>query len=258
MKSCLLTGRQLFLYTLRSNSRFFSSVKILIRIKIYPVRPFYLCAKKKLHSMPLFQATELLQDLRTDVKGIFNAFQTHINPQTAAVLLQQPAPGSWSAAQCLHHLNGYGQFYLPALEQAINKAEHNQWKAKPQFRSGWLGNYFTGLMQPKPDGALKSKMKAPKGHRPEPQLDVPAILAEFAGQQNALLALLQRAENIDITRLRVPTSLSSLLKLNAGDTFRFLIAHEQRHVLQALRAVRSTTGDTQTAVTMQYLEAPFC
>ncbi len=208
--------------------------------------------------MPVFQAAELLQDLRTDVKGVLNAFQTHINSQPAAVLLQQPAPGSWSAAQCLHHLNGYGQFYLPALEQAINKAERDQWTAKPQFRSGWLGNYFTGLMQPKPDGVLKSKMKAPKGHCPQPALDAPAILTEFTAQQNALLALLQRAEKIDITRLRVPTSLSSLLKLNAGDTFRFLIAHEQRHLLQALRAVRSATGDTQTAVTMQCLEAPVC
>lgn len=204
--------------------------------------------------MPVFQAAALLQNLRNDVKGLLNAFNTQLVTQSNAVLLQQPAPGSWSAAQCLDHLNGYGNFYLPALEQAINKATHHQWNAKPEFRSGWLGNYFTNLMQPKPDGALKSKMKAPEGHRPAPQLDAPAILAEFISQQEKMLTLLQRAEKTDLARMRVPTSLSSLLKLNAGDTFRFLIAHQQRHMLQALRAVRSATGGNQTAVTMQYLE----
>ncbi|MBO9152665.1 DinB family protein [Chitinophaga sp. GCM10012297] len=204
--------------------------------------------------MPVFQAAALLQNLRNDVKGLLSAFNTQIVTQSNAVLLQQPAPGSWSAAQCLDHLNGYGNFYLPALEQAINKAVHNQWNATPEFRSGWLGNYFTNLMQPKPDGALKSKMNAPKGHRPAPQLDAPAILAEFISQQEKMLALLQRAEKVNITRMRVPTSLSSLLKLNAGDTFRFLIAHQQRHMLQALRAVHSASGGNQTAVTMQYLE----
>lgn len=207
--------------------------------------------------MPVFQAAALLQSLRNDVDGILNAFRTKIASQPQAVLLQQPAPGSWSAAQCLDHLNGYGRFYLPALEQAINKAEKNNWTAVPKFRSGWLGNYFANLMQPKPDGALRSKMKAPKGHRPIPQLDAPAIVAEFIAQQEKMQALLQRAGKINLTRLRVPTSLSSLLKLNAGDTFRFLIAHEQRHLLQALRSINSVTGSTQTAVTMQYLEDQF-
>ncbi|WP_346317252.1 DinB family protein [Chitinophaga sp. YIM B06452] len=207
--------------------------------------------------MPVFQAATLLQNLRNDVNGLLHAAREKIAGQPRAILLQQPAPGSWSAAQCLDHLNGYGRFYLPALEQAINKAEKNNWTALPQFRSGWLGNYFANLMQPKPDGALRSKMSTPKGHRPTPQLDPGAVLAEFISQQEKMLSLLQRAAKINITRLRVPTSLSSLLKLNAGDTFRFLIAHQQRHMLQALRAVNSATGSTQTAVTMQYLEDQF-
>ncbi len=191
------------------------------------------------------------------MNGLTNALNTKIATQTSAAILHQPSPGSWSAAQCLEHLNGYSRYYLPALEQAINKAEKNKWIALPQFRSGWLGNYFTNLMQPNPDGALKSKMKAPKGYRPEPQLDAPAILAEFISHQEKTLALLQRAEKVNISRLRIPISISRLLKLKAGDTFRFLIAHGQRHMLQALRAINTVTGGNKTAVTMQYLEEQF-
>ncbi len=151
------------------------------------------------------------------------------------VLQRQSAPDSWSAVQCLDHLNGYGDFYLPHLESALNAASG---KVR-EFRSGWLGNYFANSMEPKPDGRPKSRMKAVAKHVPPPQPNASAAVSEFLRQQEQLVALLERGRTLDLNTRRVPVSIASWLKLKTGDVFRFLVAHNRRHLAQAQRAMEA-------------------
>ena len=203
--------------------------------------------------MPSFNSRQLLQNLQQDVSNLLHTLNSRIVAQPHASLLRPPAEGSWNVVQCLDHLNSYSRFYIPGLVRAIEEAEQRGLAATPNFKSGWLGNYFTNLMAPQPNGKPKSAMKAPKGHRPTLQPDVDVVLAAFAADQRSLLQLLSRAEHINIARVRVATSLTPLIKMSAGDTFRFLIAHEQRHMLQALRALLTVTGNNHTALSVQSL-----
>jgi hypothetical protein len=58
------------------------------------------------------------------------------------------------------------------------------------------------------------------------------VISNFLDQQFTLLNLLQDAKRKDIGAIRTPVSISRVIKLKTGDTFRFLIAHEQRHFIQ--------------------------
>jgi uncharacterized protein (DUF2164 family) len=100
------------------------------------------------------------------------------------------------------------------------------------FIAGWFGNYFTNMMLPKAGGKIANKMNAPKDHVPVAQLDSKKVVQEFVAGCNTLLEYLQKAERTDIGRIRVPISISKFIKLKLGDTFRFLIAHKQRHFIQ--------------------------
>ena len=163
-------------------------------------------------------------------------------------LSQQPTPGAWSAAQCLEHLNIYGHHYLPALEKAIQQGKKQGSKPAAQFRSGWLGAYFTQLMQPQQGGILKSKMKSPKNAVPSVQPDPQRMLAEFIDQQEKMLQLLRDAAAVNMNNIRVPISLSPWIRLKLGDTFGFVVAHIERHVLQAERAVKNFRFQTSEGV----------
>ena len=154
-----------------------------------------------------------------------------------ALLSCSPAPDAWSAAQCLEHLNFYGRHYLPAIENAIQQGKTRGSKPAACFRSGWLGAYFTQLMQPQQDGTLKSKMTSPNNAVPSTQPDPHKMLAEFIDQQEKMLYLLRSAAAVNLNQVRVPTSLSPWIRLKLGDTFGFVIAHNQRHILQAERAL---------------------
>lgn len=155
-------------------------------------------------------------------------------PETLAA---KASPEHWSAAQCLEHLNIYGRYYLPAIEKAIGEARQRGSRPATDFRSGWLGGYFARLMRPQAEGALKSKMKSPKNALPSTAPDPRAMLAEFIDQQEKMLQLLAAAAAVDINRARVPISLAPWIRLKLGDTFLFVTAHIERHLLQAERAV---------------------
>ncbi|GAA4408528.1 hypothetical protein GCM10023187_30550 [Nibrella viscosa] len=186
--------------------------------------------------MKYVDSQRLLHELKHEVDELIQTVEAEFAPLTNDQLLQAPAAGHWSIAQCFEHLNTYGYYYLPLMEQAIRQGETRQLTATRTFRSSWLGDYFTRAMLPKPDGSIGYKAKAFKNHRPEPQLDAQAVLAEFLRQQHHLIQLLQQAQAVDMGRLKIPISIARWIKLSLGDTFRFFVAHEIRHVLQAQKA----------------------
>lgn len=148
-------------------------------------------------------------------------------------LLQPAADGGWSIAQCLGHLNSYGRYYLPAIRHAILRPSGKS--SNEKFTSGWMGNYFTKMMQP---GNSGKKYKSPKDHAPVADLDARAVVAEFIQQQEQLIDCLRKAKDIDINATRVPVSISKWIRLKLGDTFRFVVAHNERHILQAKRLLK--------------------
>jgi hypothetical protein len=143
-------------------------------------------------------------------------------------LLKQPAPGKWSVAQVIEHLNTYGRYYLPLLENALAKAPAAK---NHHYSPGWLGDYFTKMMLPK-NGAVVNHMKAFKNHKPSPDIDCKKVLDEFLQQEQQLLNLLEQGRSADIAAVRIPVSIASFIRLKVGDVFRFIIAHHQRHFVQ--------------------------
>jgi DinB superfamily len=177
--------------------------------------------------MKKYKSIEILEQLQADARQLIltaNYLRT-IDP---GLLLQEPAPGKWSVIQVLEHLNSYGRYYLLAIERSLKSDK----AAVEVFRSGWLGNYFTKLMTPAEDGTIANKMQSPKDHRPAKYLDVFPVLTTFLEQQQYLLELLEQAKSKNISKIRTPVSISRLIRLKLGDTFRFVVAHQQRHFVQ--------------------------
>ena len=178
--------------------------------------------------MSVFNRKDLLSDLETAVRRGIKTVE-ELRATGATDLTAPGAEASWSVAQHLHHLNFYATFYTDVIEQCLEGAGSSP---KDTFKSGWLGNYFTDIIGPAEEEApLRMKMKSPANAIPPDSsaLDLDAVLETFYGLQNRLLYLLQRARQVDLGAYRVPTSLSKWVRLKLGDSFRFVIAHQERH-----------------------------
>ncbi|GEO11052.1 DinB family protein [Segetibacter aerophilus] len=188
--------------------------------------------------MQPYNTTKLIDELEQQTESFLQKAVSDWQMTSPARLLKQPAENKWSLAQCLEHLNSYGHYYLPAIEKAIKTAKQNNWPSKEIFKPGRFGDYFTKLMMPDIQQKKMKKMSAPKNHTPTAALDSGKVLSEFISQQEKILVLLQEARKVDIEKAKVPVSIAKFIRLKLGDTFRFIIMHNYRHVLQAERALQ--------------------
>lgn len=174
----------------------------------------------------------LLQDLKNRVEAV-NQKVEHYKTLSVEQLNFRASAESWSILECIEHLNLYGDFYLPEIENQILKSPHQQ--PSELFKSGWLGNYFANAMLPK-NGKI-NKMKTFKDKNPIGSNLTITTLERFSKQQNRLLQLLQMAENVNLIKIKTNISISTWVKLRLGDTFRFFIYHIERHIAQAERVL---------------------
>lgn len=191
--------------------------------------------------MSKYKSEDLLNELMADVRRIKEAagfFQSSDQQKLA----YSPDKEKWSVVQILEHLNAYNRHYLPLIEKELSVVtqENSSW-----FIPGYWGEKFTKMMKPGNVYVIKNKMKAMKAYSFTANLNIETVLNEFSLHQDKLIKLLELAKSRDLNGIRIPTTLTTLLKLKLGDLFRFIIAHEQRHMIQArntLREMGVTTG----------------
>jgi hypothetical protein len=180
--------------------------------------------------MERISSETLLNTLEGKVeKHLHDAIDVFQNLDSETLL--RPAPdGGWSVAQCLEHLNRYGDFYLPEIAKRME--QYHKTPASPWFKSSWIGHHFARMMDPTTG---KTKLPAFKSYKPQSSLDAHAVVAKFILQQEKLLTLLRDARHTDLNKVKIPVSIARFIRLKLGDVFQFLIAHNERHMLQAKR-----------------------
>jgi hypothetical protein len=181
-----------------------------------------------------FASDQLLADLKSKTSALIQIAEKHFSGLTEEELNQRPAPDAWSIADCLEHLNLYAEYYHTMMAQKMEASNH---MPNPKFRSGIIGNYFTNIMQVK-NGKL-NKMSSPKDKNPVNLETANDTLGRFIDHQQEMLRLLDRAKKANLGKVRIPITIYPWLKLKLGDTFRFSVTHNERHVIQAMNVLKA-------------------
>jgi hypothetical protein len=147
-------------------------------------------------------------------------------------LNQKSSPVSWSALECIEHLNRYGDFYLKELKKQFLTS--GQVPANTLFKSGLIGNYFANSLQAKEN---LNKMKTFQDMNPKGSELTISVIDKFVAQQKEMLEILERCLTINLKKAKTSISISSVIKLRMGDTLRVVIYHNERHIVQANKAV---------------------
>lgn len=172
---------------------------------------------------------DLLSSLESEVERHLQEAIKNFQNMTTDELLRPASNGGWSIAQCLEHLNRYGNYYLPQIKKGLDEYKGG---SSETFSSTWLGSYFTKMMDPRTG---KGRMKTFKDYAPSQELDAHAVVAEFLDQQERLLLYLKKSKCADLNAIRIPISIMKWVRLRLGDVFQFIIAHNERHMVQAKR-----------------------
>jgi hypothetical protein len=150
-------------------------------------------------------------------------------------LRNRPSSEAWNALECLEHLNRYGDFYLPEVEQRFIGSD--KYTADHEIRSGFLGAWFIKMIQPSSNGIkpMKTKKEMNTIHADTTIM----CIDRFLLQQDKWIAFLEMAKDYDINKVKSGVSINKWIKLRMCDALEFVILHQERHILQAWKAVNS-------------------
>lgn len=176
---------------------------------------------------------ELIDDLVNRTHKILNEAE-ELNQLPNEILYWRASSEKWGVLECLEHLNRYGHFYLPEIEQRLKSAKPAN--SNRIFKSGLWGNYFAKVMLPK---EKLNTMNAFKNMNPIHSKLERNVIDEFIQQQKKMLSLLEACRKVDLSKTKTAISISKLIKLKLGDTLRVVIYHNQRHMVQVENVLKA-------------------
>jgi hypothetical protein len=168
-------------------------------------------------------------------RQIFESIAGEANELTTGLSEAQfnwrPRPGQWSIEECLAHLTMVGQWEVRAIEQAIDHGRARGLTASGPFEYAAIERYILRESAP----PVRHEMSAPRRFKPLHGQPVTGVLPTFLHVQSQFMRLLERADGLDLRRIKVATPISRFLKMSLGMMFAQAAAHEQRHMIQAHR-----------------------
>ena len=181
----------------------------------------------------LDQIISEIDEMKSDVSKTFYFTEEEI-------LQKKPSPNRWSAIQCFEHMNLTNAYYIKQLNRLVSSAKRSD--DNPRYSAGWIASYMIKNIRPK-NGLVTYKMRTFQNIRPLAEREENAIVkanpvfADFFADLDEMKLLAQKFKTINPQSIKVKSFAGSLLKLRGIDAIRFLLGHNERHILQAKNAL---------------------
>ena len=172
-----------------------------------------------------------LEKYHKEFESIAAQAQELVAGLTDAQFNWRPTPSVWSIQECLSHLTMVGQVEANAIEEAVTRAREQGLTGPGPFAYPAWERYILRETEP----PVRNPMEAPKRFVPLPEQPVTGILPTFLHVQQRFQLQIERADGLDLRKVKVPTPIVKLLKMSLGSTLAQAAAHERRHLEQASR-----------------------
>ena len=179
--------------------------------------------------------TPRLERIRNDLEAARGRVHQIAGALTATQWATRPAAEEWSVAECVVHLNLTSRAFLPLLDEALapGRAPAGRHARARKDLVGWLVWLMTALRVP----VKTTEPFVPRG--PETQR---VALTDFDTLQDEIIRRLERADGLDVTRLRVVSPFDARLRYNVYSALKLIAEHQALHLRQAERAARRVGG----------------
>lgn len=150
------------------------------------------------------------------------------------------SPKKWSVLEVIGHLNKVYELYSPNFEKAIGSAPPiNDAKGTPVQRT-LLGRLSIYVQKPKGE-KRRFKMKTFDFFQPvhDPQR-TDEVINKFLANKDEFNNHIKKARLKNLKDIKMPTALGEKMKFYVPECFEFILAHEDRHMVQIQEVLRKT------------------
>lgn len=146
----------------------------------------------------------------------------------------RPNPETWSLNEIFWHLNAYASYYNKVLVEKIENTRftdsQSTFISSPLGRSAWKSMKLGNLHN------VKRKFRAPKEYNPSFNKE---LLSEnefdtFIENQKNMLRIIEMSGLVSLRKVKIPLSISKMVRLRLGDCLMYVVYHNERHLYQAI------------------------
>ncbi len=185
------------------------------------------------------QLRAVIEDRESAARRLRKLTQT----ATADTWRRRPAPASWSAAECVHHLNLMSAALLPRLRAGLSEARDVRETVGRTYRRDLIGWLIGQAMAP--SGGLKTATV--EAFKPSPEVPLTTLLADFSRLQSELAACVAAANGLALGHVRITSPYDSRVRYNLYSALTLIPRHQHRHLLQAERAAQAVSASYPAA-----------
>ena len=150
---------------------------------------------------------------------------------------REPRPGSWSAGECLEHLNITSLAFIPRIDTVLLTGDQSKVGDGTVFKAGVIGGLLAWSLEP----PYRTRTKTPPAFVPPTVRERATVLAEFTRLQTALRERLDYCEGRNLNLLKIRSPFKDSVRYNLYAAFLSILAHERRHLWQAEQALKTIT-----------------
>jgi hypothetical protein len=167
--------------------------------------------------------------------------------QDPELLARPPRPGAWSVLQIVDHLNIVYGIYRPRIQELLDTLPRTY---EPQgcFYAGWLARLSIKAQKPTEHDERKWKMKTLGRFEPTDTaastIDAETAFRTLFADLEHLAAAIKNARYREVRKRKLVSGLGPLVQFYLPEAFEFLLAHAERHAVQA----RETLVSLQSGV----------
>ena len=155
----------------------------------------------------------------------------------------QPAPGSWSVAECLDHLATANRVYIRAMEPAARFARQRGRTRRGPAQPGLIGGWFVRVLEPPVRPRFRAR--APRTIQPRSSPPLQDAFEQFIASQHDVRAFLNTVADLELRSIRFVNPFVPLVRFSLATGLHVILAHERRHLLQGWNARRAVEGQAR-------------
>ncbi len=157
----------------------------------------------------------------------------------------KPAPKKWSVLECMQHLLLINDIYNPYVKKRFSEALPA--KTNQPYQATWVGRAYMYIVSP------NTKQKFPtayfldpsKKENPQKSNFNYEIINKYIAYLQEVQSFIKKSEEINLNKVKIRTSITSLVSFNLGDYYEVECRHNLRHLAQ-MKRVLATFEENKT------------
>ena len=147
----------------------------------------------------------------------------------------KPSEEKWSIGECINHLVITHKLYnskIKKLQSLFEDTSNGSFKFKHTFSARMILKYV--------DPNSTTRTKTFKVFKPLMRQINSSIIRSFCEEVESLISFAEKLHDVDLTKLKISSPVSKLLRMNVGDALLINLYHDQRHLNQAEKIKNET------------------